>query len=88
MPLFYFNLRKNGELVPDDIGTEFADIGAAITDAKAAARELIGEHVKMNDSSILTYAFEIADENGAAIRTVPFTEGLLDDGGSSDPSIH
>ena len=87
MPKFYFDLRKEGDLVLDEEGADFPEITSAVEDAKAAARELIGEHIKMNDTSILTYSFEIADENGTPVRTVEFNEALQDDTGPSPSKV-
>ena len=90
MPKFYFNIRREDGLVSDEEGSEFADIAAAVEDAKASAREMIAEHIRMGDPAILDYAFEIVDESGALLRTLAFSEALHDDNGPvrTPPGIH
>jgi hypothetical protein len=40
---------------------------------------MIAEGVKENKPSVLGYAFEIADDTGAPLRTVKFTESVHND---------
>jgi hypothetical protein len=76
MPRLFFNIRIDGVLVIDDDGTDFPDLDAAVDEAKEAARDLIASHIRNNDPSVLMNSFEITDEQGVVLRTVPFTEGL------------
>jgi hypothetical protein len=76
MPKLFFNMRIDGVLVLDDDGTEFADLDAAVAEARAAALDLIAARIRDNDPSVLENAFEITDEQGVVLRTVKFTEGL------------
>lgn len=41
MPLYYFNLRTGGEIIPDPEGTELPDEAAAREHADLVARELL-----------------------------------------------
>ncbi|BDA84609.1 hypothetical protein Sa4125_21510 [Aureimonas sp. SA4125] len=72
-------MRIDGFLVVDYDGTECADLDAAVEEARASARDLIGEHIKSNDPSVLLNSFEITDEPGVILTTKKFTEGLREE---------
>jgi hypothetical protein len=65
---FFFHVRKGKELVRDREGSLFNDVGDAITEALICART--GRGHKGDDSSIAK-AFEITDETGKLLATVP-----------------
>lgn len=71
MPKFYFHIRTPLELDVDDIGTECASVEEATLQALRAAKEIICEWIN-DDSSVDGEVFEIVDEQGVLVATVPF----------------
>jgi hypothetical protein len=70
MGRFYFHLREDGELIPDEEGIDLPDLSAARREAIAAARELLAEAIKDGKPNV-PEAFVIADEAGRELDTVP-----------------
>ena len=69
MGRFYFHLRTDGQLMPDEEGVDLPDLSAAQREAIAAARELLAEAIKDGKPNV-PEAFVIADEEGREIDTV------------------
>jgi hypothetical protein len=78
MPLFYFHLRNGEELQEDTNGEDFGSLTAAREEAILSAREIMSERVasgkKPNGSR-----FEIADDTGRHVLTVPFQDAYATD---------
>jgi hypothetical protein len=62
-------------LVRDPEGSEFADLEAACAEALAGARDLIGDNLK-NDQVQDNRQYEITDEAGQVLATVPLMDAL------------
>ncbi|MGJ7043210.1 hypothetical protein J2Y63_006494 [Shinella sp. BE166] len=75
MPRFYFHIRDGDELEIDPQGTVFDTIEAAVIDARMAAREILAEKL-LNDEVIDGQRFEITDEKGELVETLPFQIAL------------
>jgi hypothetical protein len=71
MPRYYFDIRDGDKLVEDAEGIELSDVAAAREEAVAAARELLAEHLRHGELPE-TKQFEIRNEAGELIETVPF----------------
>jgi plasmid stability protein len=69
MGRFYFHLRREGELVTDDEGTELPNVRAARREAEQGAREMLAEAIKAGGDTIPD-AFIVADEHGREVDTV------------------
>lgn len=73
MPRYFFHIRNNEEIVPDDEGANFDDYEAARGEAVASARDLainairLGEHVS-------GWKIEIADEKGKVLDRISARE--------------
>ena len=74
VPRFYMNLRYRGRLFPDDEGDELPDAAAARDFALETARDLIANGRMDSIRNWFDCAFEIADEAGRTVGTVPFGE--------------
>ncbi len=72
---FYFHLRIGGSFSPDEIGLDLPDLESAYLQAFETARAMWGE-LLAEHSDPLIRAFEIADEHGQVLLTVPFREVL------------
>jgi hypothetical protein len=78
MPRFYFNLRTSKEFLEDAEGQEYETITAAREEAILSAREILSSRVssgKFPNSS----RFEIMDESGRLVLTVPFQDAYTVD---------
>ncbi len=75
MPKYYFHIRDGEEFEVDAIGTEFANLELAVNDAQLAAREMIAE-LLMAGELLDGQQFEIADNRGKIVATVPFQSVL------------
>ncbi len=71
MTRYYFHVRSAAGLDHDPEGAEFEDIAAANREALQAAREMVAEMVLAGDK-IDGNQFEITDEAGIVVSTVPF----------------
>jgi hypothetical protein len=75
MPRFYFNVRDGDTLIADQEGVEMPGESAAVEEARQAARDLLAERVKYGEP-IETRQFEILNDNGETILTLPFRSVL------------
>jgi hypothetical protein len=76
MPLFYFDLRGDGEIVDDRNGTELADLGAA----QAHAALVAGDLMRNNEAAARHWLLEIHDGDRTLLFELPFiaVDRLLD----------
>ena len=75
MPRYFFHLRYGPDkLAPDPEGEILADPQVARTQALAAARDLIAHPRSDSICDWFVCRFEIVDEAGAPVLTVPFGE--------------
>ncbi len=72
---YYFHLRIGQKLSPDDTGLELPDLETAYLEAFEAAQAMWGE-LLAERSDPLARSFEIADEQGQLLLTLPFVEVL------------
>ena len=75
MPKFFFHIRQGDELEVDDQGTEFPSKEHAVSDARAAAREMLAE-LLLAGEHVDGQCFEIAAEDGTVVETVTFRSVL------------
>jgi hypothetical protein len=75
MKRFYFGLRGVGTLSPDTEGVEFDDAEEAYLGAFQAAQEMWPELLTRRVDP-RAFAFEITDDCGTLVTTVPFGEVL------------
>jgi hypothetical protein len=71
MPRFFFHIRNGNDYVADEEGTEVANLAAAEEEASEAAREILAERL-LNGEVLDGQTFEIVDEDGRILKTVPF----------------
>lgn len=75
MPRFFLNTRDGDFLMKDPEGTDFDGLDAARAEALAAARDFLGDSIK-NDQVQDAREYEITDEAGQIMATVPFMDAL------------
>jgi hypothetical protein len=75
MPRFFFHACRRGGRIEDPQGSDFIDLDAARADAVAAARELLAENIQIG-ADISDWWFEITDEPGMLLTTVPFRDAI------------
>lgn len=72
---FYFHIRDGEHREIDTIGLEFPSLEHAVLDARIAAREILAEMLVANET-VNAPCFEIADESGRILATIPYLSGL------------
>ncbi len=77
MPRYFFNLRHRpgpAGLAEDHEGDELADVNAAREHALSQARDLIARGRNEIIRDWMVCSFEITDEQGQPVLTVPFSD--------------
>ncbi|MER2269791.1 DUF6894 family protein [Methylobacterium oxalidis] len=77
MPLYFFNVRHRpgpAGLAVDPEGEEFADVNAAREHALSMARISIARERLTMIRDWMVCSFEIMDESGQLVLTVPFSD--------------
>ena len=75
MPRFYFHQQLQDGFLEDPDGSDLPDLEAVRREALAGARDLWASAIR-NDCDLLGDSFVIADENGAILLTIPFSDAL------------
>ena len=86
MPHYYFHLTVGGNHYPDYLGVEFPTLELAYLDAFQSAREMWTELLKERKDPA-THSFQIANEDGQVLLTLPFAE-VLDAARKPSPPTH
>lgn len=76
MPLFFFHVYADGNLVEDLEGSELPDLAAAHSEAHASARDLLSELIKA-ERVLDGQSIEIADVTGRIVASVPLRSAVL-----------
>lgn len=75
MPQFHLNQTYKGKYIIDDERAEFIDLAAVRHELILAAREIIADRLmkgeELNDSR-----FEVFNEDGEFVMTMPFSEAI------------
>ena len=77
MPRFFFNVRhRDGPagLAIDDEGDDLADVDAAREHALSQARKMIAKDRLTLIRDWMVCSFEVTDEAGGTVLTVPFSD--------------
>jgi hypothetical protein len=72
---YFFNIRLEGDLLPDREGQDFPDADAAWEAARAAAGDLM-ESAILQPTSWQNCSFEVTDEEGQIVLEFPFLEAI------------
>jgi len=75
MGRFYFHLKQNNELLPDEEGIELPSVEAARTEALKTVRELVSQAITAGKPNV-PEALVIADEAGRTLEIVPLASVL------------
>ncbi len=65
---YFFHFHSGLVVTPDLEGTEFSSLEAAIAEAQRARKEIMADRA----IPCREYRFEIADQSGRVVATVPF----------------
>jgi hypothetical protein len=66
---YHFNIREGGEVIPDQEGSEFANLMAARAEARASVRDLASEDIR-NGRPAHDWRVEIATCEGTVLDIV------------------
>jgi hypothetical protein len=72
---YHFNIRDAAGLIPDDEGSEFADLNAARAEARASARDLAVDDLRCG-VPVHPWRIEIADDDGMVLDSIHVTVTL------------
>jgi hypothetical protein len=64
--------RHDGDVLPDEEGTECPDIEFAVREACSGAREILAEAIRHNQQ-IVADAMLVADEEARTLQTIPLS---------------
>ena len=78
MQLFFLNLRDGDVISTDPDGYLLKDLAAAVTEATASARLLMGDQLRAGRGATMDRQFEIADQAGEVLAIVRFWDVLQD----------
>ena len=78
MPRYYFHIRKGDVLVEDPEGTEVSETETLEDEAIEAARDLLADG-DLQGLDRREWVYEVADESGATVLTLPFSEAVEPD---------
>ena len=74
MPHFYFHIREQGQLIPDEDGMMLRDLAEARQEATESCLDLIRNRVH-GDHRVDGLRIEIADASGTIIESVNVRDG-------------
>lgn len=87
MPLFYFHLWSKDDYIADPKGSEHVDLDAARREAIVGARCILSGDIKAGLLD-LDQRFELHDEHGRHLMTIPFAHAVnLSQAGSGALSL-
>ncbi len=72
MPRFFFNYRRDENLIADSLGVDLPDIAAAHVQAAEFARVMLAKAVSAGESPSESRCIEIIDEQGTEVLYVVF----------------
>ena len=73
MPKYFFHIRDQNHLVPDEEGMEFPDFAAAQAEARNSARDLLAQCVKEH-RPVGGLQLEVTDNVGRTLETLPLRD--------------
>jgi hypothetical protein len=73
MPRYFFHFRHDDFLTEDFEGEDLADVAAAEETARASVAEVVAQ--SMFGAAPAGYAYEVCDEAGLLLLTMPFSQG-------------
>jgi hypothetical protein len=75
MPLYFFHVCDGGNLIHDHVGIELPDFGAALSEARAAIRELAIEALRQAQG-VQRMEIEVNDGSGRTLQVVSIRDVL------------
>lgn len=80
MPRFFFHIHGGGDVIADEEGADLPSLADVHAEARQTVLELLAD-AEILGTSWTGCWFEIADEVGQVLLTIPFTSAL--DGGGA-----
>lgn len=75
MPRYFFSIRDDFGLIPDEEGGDFPSPTAALEEAEATARDLAKQLIDMKRP--LAAIVEVRDVKGALVAAIPLAKAIL-----------
>ena len=76
MARYYFHIHDRSGHMPDEEGTELADLEAVRARAIHDARALMAADIETGRLDLTDYV-EVADEGGTVVLTLPYAEAVM-----------
>jgi Domain of unknown function (DUF6894) len=73
MPRYFFHIRTPEGCETDATGVEFDSLEDAMKDARRARGEMVADEA-LGDNSLSTRMFEITDQSGNVLATLPLLD--------------
>ena len=77
MPMYYFNLKGNGQHRPVDVPIDFVNLDVAKAEVLHSIRLAFAATPEEYQVSSLRFFYEICDEDGEVLDVVTFREALM-----------
>ena len=71
MPMYFFHIERDGEVISDLEGSNLPDLESAKQEARGAAREILSQQV-LNGEVYVDQAIVITRDDGIVLHTIPF----------------
>jgi hypothetical protein len=84
VPRFYFDVRDDGNIIPDDEGSEFESLDAAVHAAACSTAEIGTDRLAKGDTRAVV--LEVRDDQGQRVCTVTASMKIERHELSSQPS--
>jgi hypothetical protein len=76
MPRYFFHVRDGETVIPDDRGVDLPNLDDALEQCRRVVREVLNE-TENRDKLTADRQFEIVDELGRLVLTIPFSAVAL-----------
>jgi len=77
MPRYFFHIKDEVEIIPDEEGLELRGLDAVREEARESAREMMSESVRAGHRPD-GRAFVVTDEQGHVVLNFPFRDAIRD----------
>jgi hypothetical protein len=77
MPMYYFNLKGNGQHRPVDVPIDFVNLDVAKAQVIQSIRIAFDETPEEYQISSLRFFYEICDEDGEVLDVVTFRDAIM-----------
>lgn len=78
MPVYFFNIRRRGQIIEDEEGVELADLDAARNEAIASVRDLAADELRSESAVDTSDGIDVVDSDGHVLLAVTVAQAIAD----------